>query len=229
LDKENAVAFPQALLYNCFTKGLEFKWEDNPMDRVIIYIHGKGGSSEEAAHYKPIFKDCDVVGLEYTAQSPWEAKKEFPILFDAACHGYKYVEVIANSIGAFFAMSALWDKKIEKAYFISPVADMEKLITNMMTWANVTEDTLCKQKEIQTGFGEALSWEYLCYVREHPVTWEIPTQILYGEKDNLTSYETISKFASQGNRTLTIMKNGEHWFHTEEQMKFLDNWIKQFI
>ncbi len=28
--------------------------------------------------------------------------------------------------------------------------------------------------------------------------------------------------------TLTIMKNGEHWFHTEEQMKFLDSWIKLF-
>jgi len=25
------------------------------------------------------------------------------------------------------------------------------------------------------------------------------------------------------------MKNGEHWFHTEEQMKFLDNWIKNLI
>mgnify|MGYP007037201117 CR=1 FL=1 len=21
------------------------------------------------------------------------------------------------------------------------------------------------------------------------------------------------------------MKNGEHWFHTKEQMEFLDNWI----
>ena len=21
------------------------------------------------------------------------------------------------------------------------------------------------------------------------------------------------------------MRNGEHWFHTEEQMKFLDEWI----
>jgi len=26
---------------------------------------------------------------------------------------------------------------------------------------------------------------------------------------------------------LTIMKNGEHWFHTEEQMQFLDAWIKR--
>ena len=25
--------------------------------------------------------------------------------------------------------------------------------------------------------------------------------------------------------TLTVMKGGEHWFHTEEEMKFLDEWI----
>lgn len=62
----------------------------------------------------------------------------------------------------------------------------------MMIWANVTEQDLYKEKEIETSFGETLSWEYLCYVREHPVVWNIPTKILYGDKDNLTSYETMS-------------------------------------
>ena len=126
-------------------------------------------------------------------------------------------------------MSALSDQKIEKAYFISPVVDMEKLIADMMAWANITEDMLYRDKEIPTDFGEILSWEYLCYVKEHPVAWTIPTHILYGEKDDLTSYETISKFASQINATLTIMKNGGHWFHTKEQMKFLEHWMKQFV
>ena len=102
---------------------------------------------------------------------------------------------------------------------------MEKLITDMMMWAKVTEDELKGKKEIQTDFGETLSWEYLCYVREHSIAWTVPTHILYGEKDNLTSYETISEFANRIKATLTVMKNGEHWFHTEEQMKFLDNWI----
>jgi len=50
---------------------------------------------------------------------------------------------------------------------------------------------------------------------------------LYGEKDNLTAYGTIFEFAQRTNSTLSIMKNGEHWFHTEEQMKFLDEWINK--
>ena len=65
----------------------------------------------------------------------------------------------------------------------------------------------------------------LVNVRENPIIWKIPTHILYGEKDNLTAYGTIFEFAQRTNSTLSIMKNGEHWFHTDEQMKFLDEWI----
>lgn len=126
-------------------------------------------------------------------------------------------------------MNALSDKRIEKAYFISPIVNMEKLIADMMIWSNVTEDELKGKKEISTEFGENLSWEYLCYVRKHPIAWTVPTHILYGEKDNLTSYETISEFANRIGATLTVMKNGEHWFHTDTQMKFLDNWISNSL
>lgn len=198
------------------------------MKKAVIYIHGKGGSPEEAAHYKPLFEDCDVIGFDYTAEYPWEAKEEFSAYFDSIYKEYDTVTMIANSIGAFFTMNALSDKQMEKAYFISPIVNMEKLITDMMMWDNVTVDELRHKKVIETAFGEKLSWEYLCYVKEHPITWTIPTHILYGEKDNLTAYETVSQFAEQIGATLTVMKDGEHWFHTEEQMDFLDDWIKQF-
>lgn len=102
---------------------------------------------------------------------------------------------------------------------------MEKLIGDMMTWANVTEQRLEERREIATDFGETLSWRYLCYVREHPVEWRVPTRILYGERDNLTSKETISAFAERVGAELTVMPGGEHWFHTAEQMQFLDVWI----
>ena len=192
---------------------------------VILYIHGQGGSAEEAAHYVPLFKNCGVIGLDYHAQTPWEAREEFPKLFDEICGQYKSATVIANSIGAFFAMHALPDKKIEKAYFISPVVDMQKLIEDMMSWANVSEVELREKGEIETSFGQTLSWEYLSYVRAHPIDWAVPTHILYGDKDHLTSLATISAFSRQIGATLTVMENGEHWFHTDEQVQFLDTWI----
>lgn len=195
------------------------------MKKAIIYIHGKGGNSAEAEHYNPLFHDLDVMGFDYKSETPWEAKNEFSQYFDTIREKHESVIVIANSIGAFFAMNALAGKQIEKAYFISPIVDMEKLITDMMTWANVTEYELHERKEIPTEFGETLSWDYLCYVRNNPIKWNVPTHILYGEKDNLTSFETISSFADKIGATLSVMKGGEHWFHTEEQMGFLDNWI----
>ena len=187
----------------------------------------KGGSAEEAEYYRSLFPDCDVIGFDYKSQAPWDAAEEFPKLFDAACEKYESVVLVANSIGAYFAMNALWDKPIEKAYFISPVVDMPRLITDMMTWVNVTEDELREKREIETTFGETLSWDYLCYAREHLIYWPVPTHILYGEKDNLTSLQTMSTFAEQIHATLTVMPGGEHWFHTKEQMAYLDQWIKQ--
>ena len=110
------------------------------------------------------------------------------------------------------------------AFFTMSSLDADQTMITMI-WANVTEQDLYKEKEIETSFGETLSWEYLCYVREHPVVWNIPTKILYGDKDNLTSYETMSDFASKMGISLTVMNNGVHWFHTDEQMNFLDDWI----
>ena len=199
------------------------------MKQLVIYVHGKGGNAEDANHYRPLFVGSDVIGFDYISQNPWEAQIEFSKFFDSYCKAYDEVILIANSIGAFFAMSALAEKKIAKALLISPIVDMEKLITDMMLWSNVTEDALQSKQENQTAFGETLSWDYLCYVRKHPIRWHIPTCILYGGKDNLTSMETISGFAQQIGAVLTVMKDGEHWFHTDEQMQFLDDWIRRSI
>lgn len=195
---------------------------------ISIYTR-KGRKSARSGTLQALFENYDVFGFDYTAQSPWEAKLEFSAYFDDVFQKYETVSVIANSIGAYFTMAALSDRTIEKAYFISPIVNMEKLISDMMLWANVTLTELQEQKEIETAFGETLSWEYLCYVKEHPVKWAVPTHILYGENDNLTSFETISEFAKQTGATLTVMKNGEHWFHTEEQMQFLDDWLKLLL
>lgn len=195
------------------------------MKHLVLYIHGKGGSAAESQRYAPLFPGHQVVGLDYQAQTPWEARQEFPSVFDELAKGSDTVTLIANSIGAFFALCSLQDKPIDKAYFISPVVDMEKLIGSMMTWAGVTEKELETRRTIPTDFGETLSWDYLQDVRSHPIHWEIPTAILYGSRDNLTSRETLSAFAKHHGAELTIMEDGEHWFHTPAQMAFLDEWI----
>lgn len=191
----------------------------------MIYVHGKGGSAEEAEHYKPLFPDREVVGFAYRAQTPWDAREEFPEFFAAQRQSCDRLTLIANSIGAFFALSSLDETLVDDASLISPVVDMEKLIGNMMRWANVTEAELAEKREIPTAFSETLSWDYLCYVRTHPLSWHVPTRILCGEQDDLTSPDTISAFAAATGAELTVMPGGEHWFHTEEQMRFLDRWI----
>ena len=200
-----------------------------PKNSLIVYIHGKGGSAAECEHYRALFPACDVLGLEYKAETPWEARLEFPALFDRLRAGYAHVFLIANSIGAFFSMHTLADKAIERAWFISPIVDMERLISDMMTWAGVTEQALEERSFIETDFGETLSWEYLCYVRSHPVRWNIPTDILYGGQDTLTARETITAFAAAHHAALTILENGEHWFNTPEQMAFLDRWVQDSL
>ena len=196
------------------------------MKNVVIYIHGKYGTVEEAEYYKKFFNEADIIGFEYTSEYPWDFQKEFSNFIDNIYTKYKKISIIANSIGAYFTMLSLTNKNIEKAFFISPIVDMEKLITDMMFLENITEEELYKKKKIKTSFGETLSWDYLTFARKNPIEWNIPTYILYGEKDNLTSYETILNFTNKSKANLTIMKGGEHWFHTDEQIEFLNNWIK---
>ena len=198
---------------------------ESQMKNAVVYIHGKDGIAAESEHYKPLFPGCDVIGLDYKTFTPWETGKEIKAALEKLKAEYDNIILIANSIGAFFAMNAGIDSMIEKAYFISPIVDMGKLITNMMIWANINEDELKDQGVMHTSFGEDLSWEYLCYVRSHPIRWDCPTAILYGRCDDLTSFDTISAFTEKHHADLTVMENGGHWFHTEEQMRFLDDWI----
>ena len=193
--------------------------------KAVLYVHGKGGNAAEAAFYEAIFPECDVMGFDYKAETPWESIGEFQAEAKRLLSEYDSVILVANSIGAYFSLLSLADMPIEKAYFISPIANMEKLILDMMQWAGVTEDEIKEKGVIATDFGEDLSWEYLTWVRSHPVSWHIPTEILYGSEDNLQSMDTVKAFATGCGAGLTVMEHGEHWFHTEEQMQFLREWL----
>ena len=199
------------------------------MRDLVLYIHGKGGGPLESEHYKPLFLGCEVLGLDYQTSTPWEAGAEILDAVTKRKDKYESISLIANSVGAYFSMNAGIEGMIRRAWFISPIVEMETLICDMMALANVTEEELKAREVIPTSFGENLSWEYLRYVRTHPIRWEVPTEILYGRNDEMTSYKTIRRFAKEHGADLTVMENGEHWFHTEEQMRFLDDWMKRTL
>ena len=199
----------------------------NMKKKAVLYIHGKGGDAGEAEHFRPLFPNCDVFGLDYRGNTPWEAGKEIAEKVSDYASRYDEITLIANSIGAFFSMCAGIDRFIQKAYFISPIVDMARIIEDIMKLANVTEAELSERQTIQTDFGVELSFVYLSYVRTHANDWRVPTEILYGEGDAMTAYDTISSFAKSHGAGLIVMPKGEHWFHTPEQMRFMDQWIAE--
>ena len=98
------------------------------MSPTLIYIHSQYGSPEEAEHYRALFPGCEVIGFDYKAQTPWEAEREFAEYFDGMAERMGgSIGIIANSIGAFYAMCALSGRDIAAAYFISPIVDMERI------------------------------------------------------------------------------------------------------
>lgn len=87
-----------------------------------------------------------------------------------------------------------------------------------------------KEGTIDTPVGQKLYWDYYCFVLEHPVDrWNVDTRILFGAKDNLVEFDTIHKFTEIFPCTLEIMDDGEHYFHTDEQLDVFKQWLEKNI
>lgn len=210
-------------------------------DKAYLFVHGKMGQKEEALDFAPIAEQMgyQVLAIDLPQHgerrlsdeklTPWEVIPEIKIVYGFMQSNWQSISLRATSIGAWFSMLALSDFDIKRALFVSPIVNMQNLIENMMMWANVSEQQLKQQGEIATSFGETLSWKYLCFVRENPIKWTAPTEVLYAENDNLTAENVLCDFAKLHSAGVTVMQNGEHWFHTKEQLDFLRRWERKFI
>ena len=101
------------------------------MKEAILYVHGKGGSVAESEHYKTLFPECEVVGVDYQTFTPWETGAEIRAAVEAMKAEDKRVILIANSIGAYFSMCAGIGHLTSRAYFISPQLLVVKLISEV--------------------------------------------------------------------------------------------------
>ena len=74
------------------------------MREVLLYIHGKGGSSKEIELLKPFFSGYEIHGIDFADFTPWGTEKQIPNTVESLKkEGY-------NS---------------KNAFFISPILDME--------------------------------------------------------------------------------------------------------
>lgn len=130
------------------------------------------------------------------------------------------------SMGAYFGMVAYREEPLQQALFLSPVVDMGRLIRQMMEWFQVSEAQLQRERVVATP-AKALSWQDYQYVLAHPVQWTHPTALLYGARDNLCTREDVQRFAERSHAKMTVMEDGEHYFHTEEQLAFFRQWLQK--
>lgn len=211
-------------------------------DKLYLFVHGKYSKKEEAEEFANVATNFGYQVLSFDLPEHGERERhqykcsvqngihDLSIIYTLIKNKYKNISLYACSLGAYFSLVAYQNIEFSNCLFISPILNMEKLIQNMIMWSNTTEEELWEKGEIETSFGETLSWDYFQYVISHPIEkWNSKTSILYGGNDNMTERNILNSFVEKYNCNIDIFDGGEHYFHTPEQLEYLGNWIKKVI
>jgi len=215
-----------------------------PSDKVFISVHGnmssKDDDSIEIFAEEAIDKGYQVLSFDLPEHGDRKGEgyackvqncvSDLTAIVEYVKTISSNISVFACSIGTYFCLLAYRDLSLKQCLFLSPVLNMERIINNMMTWFNVSEDRLEAEKEIETPIGQTLYWDYYCYVKSHPIdTWNKPTAILYGSNDNLSEFNVVSEFVKRYHCMLHVLEDGEHYFHTDEQLYYFRQWLRDNI
>ena len=211
-------------------------------DKAYIYVHGRMSCKEDAREFAEIAteKGYQVLSFDLPEHGDrkegsvpcdvWNGVSDLLIIGEYARRNWDSISLFANSLGAYFSLLAYNEYPLKNCLFLSPILDMERLIRNMMKWADVNEEILNEKRKILTPAGETLDWEYYSYVKEHPIhQWDAPTAILYGSEDHLTERDVVKSFVERFHGDLTVLQDSEHYFHTEKQLDFFRQWLGEHI
>ena len=213
--------------------------------KVFIAIHGNMSNKEDEV-IKILAKEVVSKGyqlLSFDLPEHGERKdntnylckvqncvNDLKLIMEYAKANYEEINLWACSMGAYYSLLAYKNENIKQCIFLSPVVDMKVIIDNMMLWSNTTENDLREKQEIKTDFGQTLYWDYYLYVNENRITnWNKKTDILYGNKDNMQDENIIKNFSENFSCKLSILEDGEHYFHTEKQLDYYKNWLSKTI
>lgn len=213
-------------------------------ENIFIAVHGNMSNKEDDAlvifaeqavnsGYQVISFDLPEHGVRDKEGIPCKAQdcvRELTLVMSYVKQNWNNISVFACSMGAYFSLLAYKYEPINQTLFLSPVVNMKRIITNMMKWFNINEGQLKNQQTVETPIGQNLYWDYYCYVKDNPIDiWDNPTNILYGSKDDLCEREFVFEFVERFKCNIVVMDEGEHYFHTEEQLKFFEKWLSNSI
>lgn len=226
--KNNTVRIPAAL------------WGDPGNGKLLIEVHGNLSNKEDTVisimAQKAVAKGYQALSFDLPGHGE-RVKDDYACIPENCVSDLKAVWIYAASIASdislfacsmsvYFSLLAYRDYDIKKCLFLSPVVNMERIINNMMAAFSVSEEKLKTAKIIPLPNGQTLDWNYYKYVKDHPAIfrWNSPTSILYGSGDDVSEWKDLSAFAERNGAQLLVLEAGEHYFHTEEQLRVFDDW-----
>ena len=215
--------------------------------RVYIYAHGQDGSKEDAELLASVVceqgrqvisfdlpghgqRKREPISCESIFYDPRHTVLEFREILSYAKKRRNEVALFAVSLGAWLGLQSFRNEKLSDCFFVSPILDMKYVISNIMRQTGVSEELLKQERMILTPARQPFFWEYWSFVLNNPITkWETPSGILCAENDDMTPLCIVRNFAQKFDCDLSVMKNGEHWFHTPQQLDYLRKWIKSAV
>lgn len=216
-----------------------------PSDRLFIAVHGNMANKEdptiEIFAAAAAAKGAATLSFDLPEHGARKQEHSDCLVEDAVqdlaavmvyARGFAHeIGLFACSMGAFFSLCAYQKEPLTQALLLSPVTDMRCMIEQMMAAAGVSAAALKQAGIIAQPGGPDLSWQYYDYVCTHPVRcWNIPTAVLRGEMDTLSTAQAYTAFAARfGQSDLTVIPGAAHWFHTGNDLAALRSWLDEKI
>ena len=175
-------------------------------ENVILFVHGQGGNKEEAIRFAEIATPLgyQVIGIDLNVMDmPWNVLPRLWEVKHFLKENYNSISLRANSIGCWLSLLAFENEQIDKSLFVSPIPDMKSFIECL------------EQKDMK----------YYEWVVEHQIEhWQNKTYILRPKNDLVVSDRVYEAFINKFACDVTTIEDGEHWFHTPEQLHRLGVW-----
>ncbi len=202
---------------------------ENKKDSCIIFIHGLKGSAKEAKFYHFLSDKYDVIGLDYEDGDAFKMREIITSKFLELTKDYKNINVIANSIGAFYTYVFLENFNINKALFISPFVSMKEYTEESIKESNISIDEFKKEKIVKAKNGYLFSYDFYEYIKNFDTKLKAQIEVIYGDKDDLVPVSTINNFVQKTNAKLYIFNGGGHYFNTIPQLRFIKKIASEFF